>query len=119
MKLAPAECLQYIPFNKLTPGRYNVKEFFAKEDTTFNTSERICINFNDVYYVMLPKRFTIQKYPMEKMNNQPTDFIFRGKQSKFVIDFTFAPADLAKCDQIRINGDEDHSSDDELTFSYI
>lgn len=108
-----AECLQYIPFDKLTPGRYNVKEFFIKEDCTFNTGERICINFNDEFYVMLPKRFTTRKYPMAKMNSKPTDFIFRGKQSKFVVDFNFAPADLTKCSEIHINGPNEQSSDEE------
>lgn len=97
-----AEYLQYIPFEKLIPGRYSVKEFFIKDDCTFNKGECICINFNDEYYIMLPKRFTTRKYPMEKMNSKPIDFIFRGKQSKYVVDFTFAPADLEKCDQIRI-----------------
>lgn len=108
-----AECLQYIPFDKLVPGRYNVKEFFAKEDFTYNTGERICINFNDEYYVMLPKRFTTRKYPIEKMNSNPTDFIFRGKQSQFIVDFTFAPADLEKCNQIQLNDVDTHADNNE------
>lgn len=101
-----AECLQYIPFEKFVPGRYNVQEFF----NTHNSGERISINFNDEYYIMLPKRFTTRKYSMEKMNNNPTDFIFRGKQSQFVVDFTFAPADLEKCEQIQLIGDDVHAT---------
>lgn len=98
---------EYVSFERLHRGRYHIKEFFMKEDNTYGPGQRLCLNFDNRYYVILPKRFTATTTSVNKLNSTPTDFIFGGKQSKYVINLSFAPADSTKCDEFSYTQQEE------------
>lgn len=104
MEFLNTQPLKYIPFENLLPGRYAIKEFFHRE---FKKGEQLCINFEDTYYVILPKRFSSKDYPLEILNKTPKDFIFKGKKSTYVVDFSFESADPSKSVKVKVIGDND------------
>lgn len=103
----------YIPFSKLAPGRYQIKAFFLKPDTKFKTGARMCVNFNDRYWVMLPKRYVGTPKSIKKLNENPSDLLFEGKESKFVLNLSFATSDPEKCDEIHFIDEAEEEDQDE------
>lgn len=98
----------YVPFGKLAPGRYVIKAFFLKPDTQFKSGVRMCLNFEDRYWVMLRKRYVGTSKSIKKLNETPTDLLFEGKESKYILNLSFAPSEPEKCTEIRfIEAQED------------
>lgn len=112
----------YLPFAKLTPGRYAVNEFFIKIDKKYEMGQkRLCLKIdNGRRYLMLPKRYMEQEGEspsLDSLNAEPCIFVFEGKNGDYDLKFSFEAADKAKKTPEAV--DDEQSSDEDIPLSQM